>query len=227
MAKQSIEQLIPSDSTFESIRRFHLRQESGIKSIGQLCFLVAFFSLLGTGEFLLFAFRLLPRDDFQTLLPDSLLDLFLGLGTIGFAINTLAQIILGLGLIQLRFWARWTVIVLTGLSLCSGTISSLALCMAPPMTGFWEPLIGFDVSNLWLGLGILVVGGAIHLLILWPMIAPGSSVVFSGYYQEVIRATPEIKSRMHWLLKLVLGCLMILVMGFIAYLLAIYFRFID
>jgi hypothetical protein len=219
--------ILLADQPPESVRLDHLLQESNVKSVGQLCYLVAFFSTLGTLEFALFLIGVIPRDDLEKVIPGTLLDLFFGVFTVGFALNTLAQVAIGFGLIRLQQWARWTVIVLTAISLFFGTISSLILCVSPESPELLQPLLGFRINSVILGLVSLVVGGAIHVLIVWPMVAPGSGVVFSKEYREVIRQTPQIRSRMHWLLKVFIGVLMILVVGFVGFLVAIYFRIID
>jgi hypothetical protein len=195
--------------------------------VGQLCYLVAFFSVLGMIEFALFAIGIIPRDDLKDLLPTPLLDLFFWAGTGGFAINTLVQVVLGNGLIRLQPWARWIVIVLTAFSLAFSLMSSLILCVSGSAFEAFEPLLGFSIDGRIWGLVSLIVGGLVHLMILWPLVSPGSTVVFSQAYREVIRQTPELRSRMHWLLKTLIGVILGLVVGFVAYLLAIYFRLID
>jgi hypothetical protein len=188
---------------------------------------VAFFSFLGTLEFALFIVGVIPRDDFKTLLPGLWLDLFFGASTAGFALNTLVQVVLGFGLLRLRAWARWTVVILTIISLVIGTISSLVLSVSPVISTLLEPLISGKINVQVLGLVSLVGGAVFHVLILWPLVRPGSRLIFSQEYRAVIRETPAIRSRMHWLLKVFVGCLMMLVLGFVAYLGAIYFRIID
>jgi hypothetical protein len=211
----------------ETVRLSHLKQESAIKSIGQLCYLVAFFSLLGTIEFALFAVGVIPRDDLKNLMPASLLNLFFWSFAVGFAVNTMGQIALGYGLIRLQSWARWTIVVLTAMSLILGTISSLVVCVSPIVSAPLEELLGMKVNGLAVGLVSLIVGGAVHLLILWALLAPGTGLVFTRDYREVIRETPLIRSRMHWLLKLFVAGLMMLVVSFVAFLFAIYYGLID
>jgi hypothetical protein len=211
----------------ENVRHSHLRQESGIKSVGQLCYLVAFFSILGTIEFALFAVGILSRAEFKAVAPDSWLDAFFGTFTVVFGLNALAQVVLGRGLIRLKSWARWTVVALTIFSLGMSTLSSLIFCLSGTMLEEFEPLIGFKVNGLMVGLLSLVIGGLAHLIILWPLIGPGSGVIFSDDYREVVRQTSKIKSRMHWLLKALIVVILLIVLGFVLYLLGIYYRIID
>ena len=203
---------IPPADDPRSTRLAHLRIESGIKSVGQLCYLVAFLSVLGTLEFLLVAVEVLPHDPmlqkFAT--PGQVRGLFWAL-TAFVLLNAAGQWALGFGLTRLQSWARWTVVALTGLSLVSYVGTGVALAFAYPAWG----LLG------------LLIGGALHALILQPLLSTGAGVVFSWHYKEVIRATPEIRGRMHWLLKLCIGSIVAGVVGLLAYLAALYLRIID
>jgi len=212
----------------ESIRRANLRQESNVKSIGQLCYLVAFFSFLGTLEFFLFAVGVIPQArEMKSLTPPGLLQFIFWMLCFGFLINTLAQAALGFGLIHLQAWARWTVVVLTAISLVISTLMSLVTCLANPTSGLLKEVIGFEVTGVTLGLISLLVGVAFHVLILYPLLTPSTGVIFSQAYQVIVRKSPQIKSRMHWLLKLSIGFILAGVLGFLGYLLAIYFWIID
>ena len=124
----------------------------------------------------------------------------------GFMVLTLGHVAIGYGLTHLQAWARWTVVVVTGISLVAGVGLSLLTCLTSPISGLIS----------------LVVGVAINGLILYPMLTPRSGVVFSKGYREIIRLTPKIKSRMHWLLKSLIGLMLLAVVGFCGYLYAIY-----
>ena len=200
------------DADPESVRRAYLRHESNVKSIGLLCYLVAFFSLLGALEFSLFAKGVLPQPpELKAIASPDLIRLGFWALAFGFLINTIGQVALGHGLVHLQAWARWTVAALTLLSLASGSVMSLAACVAYPIQGVLS----------------LVIGGATHGLILYPLLTPRSGVVFSAAYRDVIRKTPGIKGRMHWLLKSLIGLILAGFFGFLAFLGAIYFRIID
>jgi hypothetical protein len=202
----------PPNADPESVRRANLRHESSVKSVGQLCDLVAFFSLLGTLEFVLFAKGVLTQPpEMKAVASPELIRLAFWMLAFAFLLNTIGQVALGYGLKHLQAWARWTVVALTAISLVSHVGLSLAACATYPIQGLLS----------------LVIGGAIHGLILYPLVSPGSGVVFSASYKDVIRQTPEIRSRMHWLLKLLIGLILTGVVGFVAFLLAIYLRIID
>jgi hypothetical protein len=189
-----------------SVRLDHLRTESGIKSVGQLCYLVTFFSALGTLEFSLFALGVIPYDkQFDRFASPDVVRVAFGIGAVFLLVNAAFLAAIGYGLTHLQAWARWTVVALTGLSLVSHVGFSVALCFSQPS---W-------------GLASLIVGGGVYGLILYPLLTPGAGVVFSGRYREIIRATPEIRSRMHWLLKLFIGLIVAGVVGFAAYLIVL------
>jgi hypothetical protein len=202
----------PIDDDPSATRLAYLPRESNVKSVGQLCYLVAFFGALGTLEFFLFARGVITQPpELKGLAEPRLIQILFWALTIAFLLVTLAHLAIGYGLTHLQSWARWTVVVITGLSLASGTAMSLVACLTRPVAGLLS----------------LVIGGAINGLILYPLLTPGSGVVFSAEYKEVIRRTPTIESRMHWLLKLLIGLILAGVLGFLAFLLAIYLRFID
>jgi hypothetical protein len=183
----------PSIDDLRSVRLAYLGLESAVKSLGQLCYLVAFVSILGTVEFALFAMgvlRLAPALD--KLADPSLIRAGFGVLAVFMLIQTAGQWALGHGLTRLRAWARWTVVALTALSLVSHLGFCIALCFVYP---FWS-LVG------------LIVGGGLHVLILYPLITPGAAMVFSPGYKEVVRATSEIRVRMHWAFKLGLGLIL-------------------
>ncbi len=190
-----------------SIRLAHIRPESDIKSVGQLCYLVTVLSVLGTVVCFLVATGVLPYDPalnrFAT--PSTIRGLY-GVLTAFLLLHTIAQWALGLGLTRLQSWARWTVVGLTGLSLVSHVGFSVTLCFTYPIWGLLS----------------LLIGGGLLASILYPLLTTGAGVVFSRPYKEVIRATPEIRSRMHWLLKLCIALILAGVVGFVGFLAAIY-----
>ncbi len=195
-----------------STRLAHLRDETNARSLGQLCYVVAAISLVGTAEFLAFAAGLIAcPPEWQKIAATATIRVAFGAMAAVMAINAAAQTAVGFGLVRLQSWARWTVIALTLLSLTSTFGLALAVLFVRPA---W-------------GLLALVIGLGVHALILWPLLTPGAGVVFSGAYREVVRATPEIRCRMHWLLKLGLGLMGLAVVGFVAFLAAIYFRWVD
>ncbi len=208
----SLEPPQPPWTDAPTIRLAHLRHESAARSLGLLCYLVAFFSLLGTLEFALFAKGVLIQPpELRSFASPELIRILFWAFTFGFLLNTIGQVALGYGLTHLQAWARWTVVALTALSLASHSGMCLAACVVYPGWG----LLSF------------VIGLVIHGLILYPLVRPGSGVIFSAFYREVVLQTPTIKARMHWLLKLLIGLILAGVFGFATFLGAIYFRIID
>lgn len=196
----------------EAVRLAHLRTESNVKSVGQLCYLVAFFSLLGTLEFLLVAKGIWPPPpELKSIASPDLTRLVFWVLTFVLLLNTIGQVVLGHGLVHLQVWARWTVVALTALSLASYSSISLACCWVYPLFGVLS----------------LVIGGLIHVLIVYPLLTPRSSMVFSATYRELIRKTPGIKSGMHWLLKILIGLILVGFFGTLALLAAIVFGDIE
>ena len=196
----------------QATRRACLRFESDIKSVGQLCYLVAAFSGLGTVEFMLVALGVIPYPPtFGSIGGPELIRAAFWLLTAFMTLNTAGQAALGYGLTHLQSWARWTVVVLTAMSLASTLGLALIFCVIRPA----------------LGLPGLGIGLILHGLILQPLLTPRSAEVFSEGYREVIRATPQIRARMHWLLRLTIGAILASVLAFAGFLAAIYFRWID
>lgn len=180
-------------------RHARLGDERAARSIGQLCVLVAVLSALASAEFALVAARVLPYDPMwhEVLQPEQVRFAAWALAG-GMFVHAVVQGVLGLGLVRLQAWARWTVIGLAGLGLISWVGMGLGLCFVRPVAG----------------LIALVVGGGLHALVLYPLVTPGASVVFSDDYRAVVRATPEVRCRMHGWLRLFLGLLAIGVVGF-------------
>ena len=195
-----------------STRLAHLGDETNARSLGQLCYVVAAISLVGTAEFAAFAAgRIACPPEWQKIAEPATIRLAFGAMTGVMAAHAAAQAAVGFGLVRLQAWARWTVIALTLLSLTSTFGLALAVLVVRPA---W-------------GLLAMVGGVGVHALILWPLLTSGAGVVFSTAYREVVRATPEIRCRMHWLLKLGLGLMGLTVVGFVVLLAAIYFRWVD
>ncbi len=202
----------PTRADPEAFRLAHVRRESGVRSLGVLCHLVGFFCLLGTLEFALLARGILaPPPELEAYASPGLIRL--GSWSVSFAFLLLAigQVALGYGLTHLQAWARWTVIVLTLISLASHSVMSLVACVAYPA---W-------------GLVSLAVGGAVHGVILRPLVARGAGVVFSREYGEVIRETPQIRGRMSLLLKVSIGLILAGFLGILLFVLAVYEGLID
>jgi hypothetical protein len=195
-----------------SIRLAHIRAESGIRSIGQLCYLVTFLCGLCTIVCILVAIGVMDHaHELDETLSPEIIRLIYWVCSAVMLLSALGHWAVGYGLTHLRSWARWTVVALTGASLISGLGFGVGLCLAYPAWGL---------------LGLLIVV-ALHAMILYPLLTPGAGVVCSRQYKEVIRATPDIRSRMHWLLKLLIGLIVAGVVGIVGYLIGIYLRLIE
>jgi hypothetical protein len=180
---------LPAGPDPTAIRLARLGDERAARSIGQLCLLVAVLSVLASAEFALVATGVLPYDPtlHEVLQPQQVRLLAWALAG-GMLLHAVAQGVLGLGLVRLQSWARWTVVGLAGLGLISWVGLGLGLCFAHPVAGLMA----------------LLVGGGLHALVLYPLVTPGASAVFRAEYRTIVRATPEVRCRMHGWLRLFL-----------------------
>jgi hypothetical protein len=105
-----------------------------------------------------------------------------------YLLATALNFALGYGLRSLKPWARWTETALLSIQMVTliiGVMGALALGIPPLMLGY-------------LVMG-LIVGYILYLLL-----SPKGSVVFSPAYKEIIARTPHIKYRTSLILKIVL-----------------------
>ncbi len=131
---------------------------------------------------------------------------------IALAVVTFINLGVGFGLTKLQTWARWTDVILAaiGFVLTVFTLVTVLLFATaanrPAITGLF---IGY-------GIGLLIIGYIIYLLV-----SPKASVVFSPEYRDVIKATPHIKYKISCLLK---GLLFLLLGFFLLGIVALVFR---
>ena len=99
------------------------------------------------------------------------------------------DIVLGLGLRDLKNWARWAIIVVTGLGLM-GRVGSWVLLSSNPFRQTFEPS---------LGLLVLLIGAGISLYIIVRLLTRESAFVCSKHYRfavsETLRIRPAMGSR--------------------------------
>jgi hypothetical protein len=166
----------------EAMRRHYLNHEASVKSIGSLYLLGA---VLG-GFFTVFALivmfgggpGLAPGAADQTGLMAFVAVLYGGI--------TALSTVLGIGLIRLRTWARWIVAVLTGLNLVASLFYVAVLALARPHPVF------FVIA----GITLLIPAYILYLLV-----SPKGTVVFSPEYRRIIEQTPHIKYKTSCLVK--------------------------
>ena len=109
---------------------------------------------------------------------------------------------MGYGLRHLQQWARWTTIVVIGLSLV-WQVAQVGLAMA------------LGGANPGLVIGMLIggaIGAIIPAYIIWLMVSSKGAMVFSKEYREVIRLTPHVKYKMSFILKFLIGLVIFIVL---------------
>jgi hypothetical protein len=161
----------------EAIRRAHLGHEASIQSVGSLHYLGAILGVLSLAGGLAWGDPALRSSVGRTIM----VVFYLFAIALNFA--------LGYGLRSLKPWARWTETALLSIQMVTlivGVMGALALGIPPLMLGY-------------LVMG-LIVGYILYLLL-----SPKGSVVFSPAYKEIIARTPHIKYRTSLILKIVLA----------------------
>jgi hypothetical protein len=113
---------------------------------------------------------------------------------------TALNVAVGVGLWQLKTWARWTVV---GLNVLSMTLSITLLLFYFGGLVFVAPTVSFVVVM------ILTFALLIAIYILYLLLSPNGSMVFSPEYEEVINRTPHIKYKRGFLVKVFLGAFLI------------------
>ena len=174
---------IPGMAEKEAIRRQYLTHEASVKSIGSLYILGGAFYLLATVVFAITSFNGAREGSW--------------LGVVVTGVFGSASLALGMGLTSLRSWARWVVTALTAISFISILIglgvAGFQLAMIGMVGPAGSPIAGVLIAY---GLFLLIVGYILYLLV-----SPKGSMVFSHEYREVMAATPHIKYKTSCILK--------------------------
>jgi hypothetical protein len=177
----------------EAIRREHINHEASVKALGTLSYIGSALMALPTIGLLMMGSGLIrmpetnPAGNPGELPPQFMRWLFLGMGVVYLGLTLLGGS-LGYGLRALQVWARWTELVLTVLGL-------LYLLLVIVVVTIVNPTVGSVV----LLLGPLIPGYIIYL-----MVSPKGSMVFSAEYKEVIRQTPSVRPQTSLLTRIVL-----------------------
>jgi hypothetical protein len=174
----------------EAIRRAHLTHEASVQSIGSLHYISVIFGVLG---FVLILFGALSMNA-------QVAGGVQGAQLVGTLVYLLAvtalNLAMAIGLTRLKPWARWTEVVLTCLSIIYLLVVMVGVSRAPAAAG---PGLGFFLGTF---LAMMIIPG----YILYLLLSPKASTVFSSGYREIIERTPHIKYKTSWLVK---GCLIL------------------
>ena len=169
----------------EETRRRFLNHEASVQSIGALYILGAIFMGIATVGGILGAVGVLDaaRPGAENA------PVILGFMAAFYGVLTILFVAVGIGLYKLKTWARWVVVVLTAINI----VTSLVYIALIAMAGI-QPYV-------------LVVAGITLLIpgyILYLLVSPKASVVFSPEYRHVIEQTPHIKYKTSCLVKVLL-----------------------
>jgi hypothetical protein len=183
----SAELEVVDDSSAETIRRLYLGHEAGIKSIGSLHYLGAFFSLLVVLATIVILVNS-AQGDMRT--QGALVVLFV------YGLVTALNYALGYGLRHLLTWARWTEAVF----LLLGTLVTLVGMIGLFAIGRSELAVGYIFVLL------------IYSYILYLLLSAKGTMVFSPGYKEIIEKTPHIKYKTSVIVKIAIGFFVTVVM---------------
>ena len=182
----------------EAVRRAHITHEMSIRSLGDLHLVGGIVGLIGLTVFAAVAVGRNGEAGYSGPVPwPQAVSLFFVTGI---------NLALVLGLRELRPWARWLDVALIGFTLL------LDLC--------WEiraAIRSHDLFDLGLPLTFSIILG--HILYL--LLSPRATVVFSQGYKEIIARTPHVKMKTSWLVKggliLLLAFLLVVVGGVVSF----------
>lgn len=180
----------------EAIRREHINHEAAVRSVGSLFLLGGILLAIVTIVVLLIAAGVIPSGDPGA---EGAQMLRIVMGAVGalYLLLTVLNLSVGIGLRKLKPWARWTTVGLLGLSL-AGVLFNVIVTVV--MTPTPEVLVGAAIGFL--------IGGGINGYMLYLMLAPKSSMVFSQEYKVIISKTPHVKYRTS---KLLIALLILIV----------------
>ena len=167
----------------EATRRKYLNHETAIRSIGTLQYLGSVLMIVGGGAML---WVVLAGNGVR----DPMLTRFMIGGGLAYIAFGVLGWCLARGLRGLRGWARWTVIVMTTLSLIYTAVISLFMSRQPagPAAG----AVVFLISA-------LVPGYILYLLV-----SSKGAMVFTPGYRAIVAQTPYIKYKTSLLVKILL-----------------------
>ena len=177
--------IAPSDlAEAEAVRRAHITHETSIKALGALHLIGA---LVGFSWLIAYAGFGIQHagggmDAILSIVPLLILLFF-----------TSINLALGIGLRGLRLWARWIDVALIGFALLSNLLSVI-------LAAIWG-LGEFE-------LGVPLASSIIPGYILYLLLSPRATAIFSPGYRDIIARTPHVKMKTSWLVK---GCLIVLV----------------
>ena len=174
----------------ETIRRTHLNHEASVRSIGLLYLLGGIFGVFSLISSVFAMLSQLGDRDVATTGPIVVLVILFAM--------TATQIVLGLGIRQLRGWARIAAIIFTVLGLLYFVIVSLFVLL-PGRAGPVEVII-------------LTMMTAVPAYVLWLLIGKKGRMIFSPEYQVIREMTPEIKYRTSIIVKVCVGLLIALIL---------------
>jgi hypothetical protein len=179
------------DYEAESIRRAHLIHETNIKALGSLAILGGIFLTIVTLG------AVVNRIWFG--LPAARRPIPIGT-MIFYGLYGLFGIALGVGLRRLQPWARWTLVVLMVFNLIS-TIAGLTIAFAHNANLATAGPLGCATAF------VLAFNG----FILYLLLAPKATLIFSPQYKEILAKTPHIRYRTSLWIKIAVAVFIVLI----------------
>ncbi|SIO08906.1 hypothetical protein SAMN05444166_2387 [Singulisphaera sp. GP187] len=155
------------DSEAEIVRRLYLGHEAAVKSVGSLHYFGAFLGAMGVMGVAVVMTYSVQRD--PQLPTFAVLAVYGGMTVVNFG--------LGYGLRHLQSWARWTETAF----LLLGVLSMVAVMIGLYFTGHG----GLVVTYLFVLL--------IYFYVLYLLLSPKGTMVFSPGYSAIIEKTPHVK----------------------------------
>ena len=125
----------------------------------------------------------------------------LGIGMI-YLVFGLLGISIGYGLRSFKNWARWTVVVLCSLSV-------LYMIGVSVFVAFVSFAIPNALPRMFVGLAVTAATSFIPIYFIYLMVSSKATVIFSSEYKYIVAATPHIKPKTGFVVKL----LIVLILG--------------
>lgn len=162
--------------TPEAIRATYIAHEATVKTIGLTMYVKGVFSLLGIVTMLLAprsVEAIVAKAGGQAISPDGMKVILVVTGALGAGFSFL----IGAQLRRFKNWARWTIIVLHGISIVGTGVTLGSLFQ-----------LGFVVSGLLAAVSVLI-----NVYILYVLLMSEDGTLFSREYREVISRTPQLR----------------------------------